>query len=201
MFEVLSCFVIGIADGDTITCLDNKKVSHKIRLAEIDAPEKKQDYGNKSTQNLKKMIYRQNVTVKYKNQDRYGRTIGYVFKKSKDINHQQIKDGMAWFYTKYGKNNAYKNSEKSARLNKIGLWEHSSYIEPWNYRRGKRKTFSSMNLPQTYSIQLAQTKFKCVKKTCSKISSCAEARYLLTHCGYKRLDRDQDGIPCESICR
>jgi len=49
------------------------------------------------------MIYRENVTIKYNNKDRYGRTIGYIFKGDHDINHQQIKDGMAWFYEKYGK--------------------------------------------------------------------------------------------------
>jgi deoxyribonuclease-1 len=32
------------------------------------------------------------------------------------------------------------------------------------------------------------------------MSSCAEARYHLEQCGNGRLDRDNDGIPCESIC-
>ena len=33
------------------------------------------------------------------------------------------------------------------------------------------------------------------------MSSCEEAVYLLTVCGYSRLDRnDSDGVPCESIC-
>ena len=43
--------------------------------------------------------------------------------------------------------------------------------------------------------------FSCsVKKTCKQMRSCEEARFYLTQCGVKRLDRDKDGIPCESIC-
>ena len=37
--------VVGVADGDTITVLDADKSRHKIRLAGIDAPEKKQAFG------------------------------------------------------------------------------------------------------------------------------------------------------------
>ena len=35
---------------------------------------------------------------------------------------------------------------------------------------------------------------------CSKIKSCNQALYYLEVCGFTKLDRDQDGIPCESIC-
>ena len=37
-------------------------------------------------------------------------------------------------------------------------------------------------------------------KQCSNIKTCDEARYLLKHCGLRRLDRDGDGVPCESLC-
>ena len=138
MLSILSCLVIAVADGDTITCLDAQKVSHKIRLAEIDAPEKKQDYGSKSLQNLKKLIYRKQVKIRYKTKDRYGRIIGYILKGKKDINKQQLSDGMAWFYTRYGKSEAYKKAEQTARLQNKGLWSHSVAIQPWDFRRGKR---------------------------------------------------------------
>ncbi|SET52377.1 excalibur calcium-binding domain-containing protein [Thorsellia anophelis] len=42
--------------------------------------------------------------------------------------------------------------------------------------------------------------FDCNKKTCSQIESCEEAIFKLNQCGMKKLDRDNDGIPCESIC-
>ena len=44
--------VVGVADGDTITVLDADKVQHKIRLAGIDTPEKKQAFGNRSKESL-----------------------------------------------------------------------------------------------------------------------------------------------------
>ena len=33
------------------------------------------------------------------------------------------------------------------------------------------------------------------------MKSCAEAKFYLNQCGVTRLDRDKDGIPCETICR
>ena len=39
--------VVAVADGDTLTVLDAKNVQHKIRLGGIDAPEKKQAFGNR----------------------------------------------------------------------------------------------------------------------------------------------------------
>jgi hypothetical protein len=38
------------------------------------------------------------------------------------------------------------------------------------------------------------------KRTCGQMNSCAEAYHYLNDCGLGRLDRDGDGIPCESIC-
>lgn len=38
------------------------------------------------------------------------------------------------------------------------------------------------------------------KRTCKQMSSCDEALHYLKQCKVKSLDRDKDGIPCESIC-
>jgi hypothetical protein len=38
------------------------------------------------------------------------------------------------------------------------------------------------------------------KRVCGQMNSCAEAYHYLNQCGLSRLDRDGDGIPCESIC-
>jgi endonuclease YncB( thermonuclease family) len=40
--------VVGIADGDTLTVLNHNQQEVKIRLAEIDAPEKRQAFGTRS---------------------------------------------------------------------------------------------------------------------------------------------------------
>ena len=41
-----------MTDGDTITVVDHKRQQHMIRLAGIDAPEKRQGFGNRSKQSL-----------------------------------------------------------------------------------------------------------------------------------------------------
>lgn len=49
--------VVGVSDGDTVTILDRAKVQHKIRPAGIDAPEKSQDFGEKSKQALSFLVF------------------------------------------------------------------------------------------------------------------------------------------------
>jgi hypothetical protein len=53
-----ACLVVAIADGDTLTVHCNKHEQIKIRLAEIDAPEKKQPFGMRSKQSLSQLCYR-----------------------------------------------------------------------------------------------------------------------------------------------
>ena len=62
----------------------------------------------------------------------------------------------------------------------------------------KPKTQSSVDKP---TIVKRGKGFSCEgKSTCGEMNSCAEARFYLEQCGIGRLDRDKDGVPCESIC-
>lgn len=47
--------------------------------------------------------------------------------------------------------------------------------------------------PQSYTCDC--------RKTCPEMSSCQEAYFQLNNCGCQRRDGDNDGVPCESICR
>src|SRR5574344_2365410 len=111
--------VVKVTDGDTITILTEDKTQHKIRLNDIDAPEKKQAFGNKSKDNLDKYIAGKTVTVKYNKTDKYKRILGTIYYNNTDINLQQVKDGYAWVYKKYSNNQTYYKAEKLARDKKI----------------------------------------------------------------------------------
>jgi endonuclease YncB( thermonuclease family) len=68
--------VVAIADGDTLTVLDADRVQHKIRHAGIDAPERKQAFGQRSRRLLADFVYRKQVEAMTEKKDRYGRTVG-----------------------------------------------------------------------------------------------------------------------------
>ena len=75
--DTLTGKVVKVADGDTVTILDNN-TQHKIRLQGIDAPERKQPFGNASRKHLATLVAGQEITVKWENRDRYGRIVGFV---------------------------------------------------------------------------------------------------------------------------
>ena len=90
--------VIRVLDGDTIEVLQDKKPV-RIRLANIDAPEKKQAFGRWSANQLKALLAGQSVTVSYTQTDRYGRIIGHVFTTNgTDASRFMVQSGAAWVY-------------------------------------------------------------------------------------------------------
>lgn len=132
--------VIGVADGDTITVLDADKVQHKIRLAGIDAPEKKQPFGQRSKESLNDLVFDKTVSVETDKRDRYGRNIGKVLVDGVDANLEQLKRGMAWHYKAYQREQspddrlAYAAAEKESAGYRIGLWQDTEPVAPWAFR-------------------------------------------------------------------
>ncbi|EDL8669779.1 thermonuclease family protein [Salmonella enterica subsp. enterica] len=126
--------VIHVLDGDTIEVLqDNKPV--RIRLANIDAPEKKQAYGRWSTSQLKDLLRAQPVTVTYTQTDRYGRIIGRVFTTNGiEANRFMVKSGAAWIYERYNTDPALPGLQVEARLEQRGLWADVNPVPPWEWR-------------------------------------------------------------------
>lgn len=90
--------VIAITDGDTITVLRDK-AQVKIRLVEIDAPEKGQAFGNRSKQSLSDLCFDKTAKLDDKGKDRYGRTLARVYCDGIDANTEQVRRGMAWGMT------------------------------------------------------------------------------------------------------
>lgn len=131
--------VVGVHDGDTITVLDNENTQHKIRLAEIDAPELKQAWGMASKKTLSDFVFKKTVRVSVESTDRYGREVGTVFVGSENINYAQLKVGSAWAYQKYLHSKTPIELEKKAKDAKLGLWSLNEAIPPWEFRKTKDK--------------------------------------------------------------
>ena len=84
--EPIAGQVVGVHNGDTITVLTAGKHQLKIRLAEIDAPELDQPYGGKAKQALADLVFGQVVSILPAATDRYGRTVGRVYREGQDVN-------------------------------------------------------------------------------------------------------------------
>lgn len=129
--------VVGITDGDTITVLDKDNVQYKIRLAEIDTPEKKQAYGTKAKQILSDKIFGKEIEIEWDTQDRYKRIIGFVFLDSRNINHEMVREGYAWHYKQYSKSKELDGIQLHAQSQRLGLWQDKNPIPPWEFRSKK----------------------------------------------------------------
>lgn len=133
--------VVGVSDGDTITVLDNTNTQHKVRLAGIDAPEKKQPFGQESKQSLSDCAYDKTAIIQGDKLDRYGRLVGKVLVSGVDCNLRQINQGLAWHYKKYMKEQSqddrliYMHAEDEARNTKVGLWNEANPMPPWEWRK------------------------------------------------------------------
>ena len=129
--------VVAVLDGDTITVVDSSWQSHRFRLAGIDAPEKKQPFGQRSKQSLSNMVYGKRVSVDFEERDRYGRLIGTVMLPSGDVNLAQVRAGMAWHYKRYSSDQTYAKAEDDAKRSGRGLWSDKNPVPPWDWRRAK----------------------------------------------------------------
>jgi endonuclease YncB( thermonuclease family) len=142
--DVLLGHVVGVADGDTITVLDDTKQRHVIRLMGIDAPEKAQAFGQTAKQSLSDLVFDRDVSVTWFKKDRYGRTVGQVYVDDTDVCLEQIKRGLAWHYKQYEREQSvedrsrYADAEEKARITRIGLWADESPQEPSIFRNFKK---------------------------------------------------------------
>lgn len=131
--------VVAIADGDTLTILDDAKTQHKIRLAGIDAPEKGQAFGTKARENLAGRVFRKTVRIEVIDVDRYRREVGRIFLGDRFINMEMVRDGFAWRYVQYDKPGEFTAAENDAREHRRGLWAEPNPTPPWEWRKVKRQ--------------------------------------------------------------
>lgn len=216
-----SAKVIAVLDGDTVLILregGGVAAGHppasplrgkrsnglaKVRLAEIDAPEKAQIFGETAKRSLAEMVLGKQVQVASQAVDQYGRLVAHLRVGELDVNAEQIRRGMAWEYSHFHSNHALVALQAEAQQAPRGLWVLSDPVPPWEWRKQHPNVQSEPpHTPVPAGNRAAADPGAACgsKKFCSEMSSCEEARHYLTQCGLKRLDGNGDGVPCESLC-
>ena len=192
-------------DGDTVMVLRGGQ-KLKIRLANIDAPEKDQAFGKQSRESLLEMVDRKQVQIDSKAVDQYGRTVGLISVDGRNVNQEQLKRGMAWEYSHYHADKTYLSLQNNARQARRGLWAQANPQPPWQWRKlhpstgPAQRSYPSHALNRAAPVMLYD--MECGKKRrCSQMTSCDEARFYLTYCEVATLDGNHDGIPCEDLCK
>jgi len=135
----LFCLVVGISDGDTlkVRCPDQPQIA--VRLAEIDAPEKAQPFGQRSKALLSALCFRKQAEVRPSTRDRYGRIVARVTCAGTDANAAMVRAGMAWAYARYLTDPTIQAMEIAARRERLGLWADAHPVPPWEWRKAKEK--------------------------------------------------------------
>jgi endonuclease YncB( thermonuclease family) len=132
--ETFNGKVVRVADGDTLTLLiDRKQI--KVRLNEIDAPESKQAFGQRSKQSLSELCAGQQATVRSSGRDKYDRVLGRVECGGVDANAEQVRRGMAWVYDRYVTDRSLYALQDDARAAHLGLWADKTPTAPWVWRK------------------------------------------------------------------
>lgn len=138
--EIIAGTVVGVSDGDTITLKPhNQDKTVRIRLASIDTPEKRQDFGQRAKQRMSELVFNRQVEVYSTDTDRYGRVIGYVMIGDWSANLQMVADGLAWHYKHYCDDASFEHNEKVAQSNRYGLWVDPRAVPPWEWRKQNKR--------------------------------------------------------------
>ena len=197
--------VINVVDGDTIKLEDGRVV----RYIGIDAPETVhpqkpvQCFGKEASRFNEELVEGKEVWLEkdISETDKYGRILRYVYVLGNDnlimVNKILVEKGYAHASSyppdiKYQEE--FRKLEEEARQNKVGLWANNACLTSVP----TQAPVQSFN-PTTAPIQGSWT-CDC-SKTCSEMSSCAEAQYQLNVCGCTRRDADHDGIACDADCQ
>lgn len=137
----LQATVIDVLDGDTLVVLDRNNIQHKVRIAGIDAPEKRQVFGAKAKNALAASVYRKPVLIDWYKRDHFGRLVAKVLVDGQDVGLIMVATGHAWHFKAYeheqtiADRRGYAAAEQAARQQRHGLWARPSPVPPWEFRR------------------------------------------------------------------
>ena len=129
--------VLRVVDGDSIT-VKVDQTNYRIRLAEIDAPEIGQAWGEESKSALQEKLENERVGLEIIDVDQYGRLVALVFLNGRKINREMLEEGHAWVYLEYLRDDSLLTPEAKAKKKRLGLWAAQEPIAPWQWRKGER---------------------------------------------------------------
>ncbi|MDH3512281.1 MAG: thermonuclease family protein [Gammaproteobacteria bacterium] len=177
-----------VVDGDTLSMKTAEGKPLRVRVAEIDAPEKGEPFSKRARQALNQIIWNQDLAIRLYDIDSYGRIVGHVFVGATDAGRELVRDGLAVVYRRYSTDASLLDLERQAREAKLNIWSQAQIP------RGARD--ESTEVSESIPAGCAD------KKYCRQMRSCAEALFYLRECGVTSLDGDNDGLPCEAkLCK
>nr|WP_078237317.1 thermonuclease family protein [Haemophilus paracuniculus] len=192
----LSCKVVGISDGDTLTCLKDK-AQIKVRLVHIDAPELAQPFGQRAKQALASLAFKKQVTLAVTGYDKYQRMLAVVYESGDNLNLKLVEQGMAWAYRQTQP--IYQQAQANAQAQRVGLWRDPNPVDPAEWRKLKR---DQMENRQVTNTQPTSANLNCqVKRSCRQMADYEQAVRYFKICGWQELDGNGDGIPCNKLYR
>jgi micrococcal nuclease len=121
-------------DGDTVKIKD-QAYEYKLRITDIDAPERNQTYGKKSRRALMDFCAEADIYVAISGTDKYGRKLGKLLCNQQDASMYMVKYGHAWFNNRYSMDYSLGLLQDEARNNKLGLWQSQQPTAPWIWRK------------------------------------------------------------------
>ena len=132
--SAFEAIVTAVTDGDTVK-IEYQNKTIKVRLAGIDTPELKQEFGQESKKAQEDKVPNKTVYIDGDKKDRYGRLIADIKIGSRWINKELVEEGYAWHYKQYSKDQELTEAEANAKKEAKGLWISHNPMPPWEYRR------------------------------------------------------------------
>lgn len=134
---VFAALVIAVSDGDTLTALSDQRQQIKVRIAEIDAPERRQPFGAASKRSLSDLCFKVRAEIRPTTRDRYGRTVARVTCRGEDASAHQVRSGMAWVFERYASDRSLFQLQDDAKAAGRGLWSERTPVPPWEWRKAR----------------------------------------------------------------
>ena len=137
-------FVERVSDGDTLR-IRTAEGTVVVRLAGIDAPEKRQPFGRAASRDLAEICLGKQADADARKKDRYGRTVARLRCEGADPSSALLSEGLAWHYVKYAREQpqtereADASAEIAAREKRLGLWAGAEAIPPWEFRKSAKR--------------------------------------------------------------